>query len=75
MTLDKGMGWFQICSARLRCRFVRTGEWVWAGVVNAEFAYLLHLGVNGYADSAFAAFARICSPVCAGLRRVCAGRV
>ena len=44
-------------------------------VLNADFAYLLHAGVNRYANSAFTTFAQIYSPVCTNLHHICAEQI
>ena len=42
---------------------------------DADFAYLLHRGVNRYANWAFTTFAQIYSPVCTNLHHFCAEQI
>ena len=42
---------------------------------DTDFAYLLHRGVNRYANWAFTTFAQIYSPVCTNLHHFCAEQI
>ena len=75
IALDEKMDLLQICSAQKWCKFVQTGEEIWAKVVNAEFAYLFTPQCKRYAKSAFTTFAQIYSPVCTNLHHFWAEQI